>query len=220
MRLTSLPRNTEGTLNYVNRVHKFNLTLAFQPNTTVANPAAPNLNLTYFDTILFSGPDGQATTGLDATGSGGLSYDGFPLLPAATWTGDGFGKDLDDGVAHTHISIDAEGLVINSDGTFWVADEYGPYVWLLDANGTIVSAIRPPEAVIPKRNGTDSFSADSPPIWEDQDDDDVSPADNPTGRDNNHGESGPRKCNEEHCFRIRDKGKGGGQVLRSSETDL
>lgn len=78
--------------------------------------------------------------------------------------------------------------MVNGDGTFWVSDEYGPYVWLLDSSGTIISAIRPPEAIVPKRNGSDSFSADSPPIWEDQDDDDVSPADGPTGRDNNHGE--------------------------------
>lgn len=85
--------------------------------------------------------------------------------------------------------MDSEGLVINDDGTFWVSDEYGPYVWLFDANGTIISAIRPPEAIIPKRNGSDSFSADSPPLYEDDGSgDDVTPADNPTGRDNNHGQ--------------------------------
>lgn len=137
---------------------------------------------------MFSGPDGQPTTGLDATGSGGITYNDYPLLPAATWTGDGFGNDLDNGTTSTHISVDAEGLVINSDGTFWVSDEYGPYVYLFDSNGTIISAIRPPDAIIPKRNGSDSFSADSPPVWEDQNDDDVTPADGPTGRDNNHGE--------------------------------
>ncbi|PSR82285.1 esterase-like activity of phytase-domain-containing protein [Coniella lustricola] len=182
--------NTEGTLNYVNRVHKFVISLTLQPNASVTNPAAPNVNFTYLDTILFSGPDGQYTTGLDATGSGGLAYEGFPLLPAANWTGDGFGDDLDNGTTYSHIAVDAEGLVINADGTFWVSDEYGPYIWLLNSNGTIISAIRPPEAIIPKRNGSDSFSADSPPVWEDQDDDDVSPADNPTGRDNNHGFEG------------------------------
>lgn len=181
-------RNTQGTINYVNRVHKFNLTLTLQPNATVAHPASPNVDLAYLDTILFSGPDGQATTGLDASGSGGLTYDGFPLLPAATWTGDGFGNFLQNGTTSTRISIDAEGLVINSDGTFWVSDEYGPYVWLFDATGSIISAIRPPEAIIPKRNGSDSFSADSPFAWEDQDEDDVTPADGPTGRNNNHGE--------------------------------
>lgn len=177
---------TDPGIDYVNRVHKFNITLTTQPNATVDNPSAPNLDFTYLDTVLFAGPDGHPTTGLDALSI--LTYDGFPPLPAATWRGDGFGNDLDNGTSYTHISIDAEGLVVNNDGTFWVSDEYGPYVWLLAANGTIISVIRPPEAIIPKRDGNDSFSADSPAIWEDQDDDDVDPADNPTGRDNNHGE--------------------------------
>lgn len=175
---------------FINRVHKFNITLTLQPDANVDSPAAPNLDFTYLDTILFSGPDGQPTTGLDALSI--LTYETIAdtPLPAATWRGDGFGNDLDNGTSHTHIAIDAEGLVVNRDGSFWVSDEYGPYVWLLAANGTILSAIRPPDAIVPQRGGVDSFSADSPPIWEDQDDDDVDPADNPTGRNNNHGFEG------------------------------
>ncbi|KAG6360289.1 hypothetical protein INS49_011346 [Diaporthe citri] len=183
--------NTQGTLNFINRVHKFHITLVPQPNATIDSPASPNLNFDYVDTILLSGPDGQPTTGLDADGSGGLEYDGFPQLPAATYTGDGFGADITNGTTTERISVDSEGLVINDDGTFWVSDEYGPYVWLFDSNGTIISAIRPPEAIIPKRNGSDSFSADSPPAYEDDGSgDDVIPADNPTGRNNNHGFEG------------------------------
>ncbi|KAI3399199.1 hypothetical protein diail_7568 [Diaporthe ilicicola] len=183
--------NTQGTLNFINRVHKFHLTLVPQPNATVNGPASPNLKLDYVDTILFSGPDGQPTTGLDADGSGGLEYEGFPLLPAATYTGDGFGGDITNGSTSKHISVDSEGLVINNDGTFWVGDEYGPYIWLFDPNGTVISAIRPPDAIIPKRNGSDSFSADSPRAYvDDGSGDDVIPADNPTGRDNNHGFEG------------------------------
>ncbi len=57
-----------------------------------------------------------------------------------------------------------------------------------DKTGKMTTAIRPPEAFIPKRNGSDSFSSDSPPIYVNNGTgDDVSPADNPTGRDNNHG---------------------------------
>lgn len=183
----------------MNRVHKFQITLVPQTNATTSSPASPNLNFDYVDTILFSGPDGQPTTGLDADGSGGLEYEGFPLLPAATYTGDGFGADIANGSTSKHISVDGEGLVINDDGTFWVGDEYGPYVWLLDSNGTIISAIRPPDAIIPKRNGSDSFSADSPRAYgDDGSGDDVIPADNPTGRNNNHGQlysarASPRK---------------------------
>lgn len=55
----------------------------------------------------------------------------------------------------------------------------------------MVAAIRPPDAFIPMRNGSESFSADSPYYYPDQGSgDDVSPADNPTGRDNNHGFEG------------------------------
>lgn len=52
----------------------------------------------------------------------------------------------------------------------------------------MLSAIRPPEAFVPKRNGSDSFSADSQRNYVNNGTgDDVYPADNPTGRHNNHG---------------------------------
>lgn len=55
----------------------------------------------------------------------------------------------------------------------------------------MIAAIRPPDAIIPMRNGTESFSADSPTFYETMGaGDDVIPADNPTGRDNNHGFEG------------------------------
>ncbi len=59
----------------------------------------------------------------------------------------------------------------------------------------MVTAIRPPEAIIPKRNGTDSFSADSPAYYDNEGaGDDVSPADGPTGRNNNHGKPPLTQC--------------------------
>jgi hypothetical protein len=55
----------------------------------------------------------------------------------------------------------------------------------------MIAAIRPADAIIPMRNGTESFSADSPPFYNNKGaGDDVIPADNPTGRDNNHGFEG------------------------------
>lgn len=71
----------------------------------------------------------------------------------------------------------------------WVSD---PSIDRFDKTGKMTTAIRPPEALIPKRNGSDSFSSDSPPIYVNNGTgDDVSPADNPTGRDNNHGKPPP-----------------------------
>lgn len=53
------------------------------------------------------------------------------------------------------MTIDSEGLVFMSDGTFWVSDEYGPYVYHFGSGGKMKYAIRPPNAYIPIRNGSE-----------------------------------------------------------------
>ena len=52
----------------------------------------------------------------------------------------------------------------------------------------MLEAIRPPDAYIPRRNGSVSFSADSPPIYNLNET--IVPADTQTGRDNNQGLEG------------------------------
>ena len=178
-------RNTEGTLNYQNRVHKFAITLTPKPNATLANPSGPNLQITYEDTILLTGPDGTPTTGLDADVLGSITYPGFPILPVSTFTGDGFGGP---GPGGKRIPIDSEGLALASDGGFWVSDEYGPYIYHFSAQGRMTKAIMPPAAYIPHRNGSVSFSADSPPIYNINET--IIPANTVTGRDNNQGLEG------------------------------
>jgi hypothetical protein len=55
----------------------------------------------------------------------------------------------------------------------------------------MIAAIRPADAMIPMRNGTESFSADSPPFYDNKGArDDVYLADNPTGRDKSLGFEG------------------------------
>jgi hypothetical protein len=108
-------------LNYQSRVHKFGIVFTPQPNATVAKPSGKNLFFTYEDTVRFSGPDGTPTTGLDADGSGHLSFNGFPDLPVTTYTGDGFGNS---GPGGKRIPVDSEGLVLDGSGGFWVSDEY------------------------------------------------------------------------------------------------
>ncbi|GES57505.1 peptidase M35 deuterolysin [Aspergillus terreus] len=174
--------NTNGTLNFQSRLHKLALTLQLAPNASAQNTSSPNLHLEYLDTILLTGPDGEPTTGLDADSTGYVTYSGFPPLPVATYTGDGFGGD---GRGGKRISIDAEGLVLDRDGGFWVSDEYGPYIYKFDRNGRMVHAIQPPEAILPHRNGSLSFSAASPPIYDP--DQTVTPADTESGRNNNQG---------------------------------
>ena len=72
--------------------------------------------------------------------------------------------------------------MLNQDGSFWISDEYGPYVYRFNAAGIMVGAIRPVDAIIPLRNGTESFSANSPTIETNGKGDVVIPANNPTVR--------------------------------------
>lgn len=143
---------------------------------------------TYKETIRFYGPDGTPCTGLDADATGHVSYPGFPNLPIATYTGDGFGGA---GPGGKRIPVDAEGIFLNTqDGSFWISDEYGPFIYHFNSVGHMIGAIRPPDAYIPMRNGSESFSADSPPRYEGGGGDDVTPVDGPSGRNNNHGFEG------------------------------
>lgn len=97
-------RNTQGTTNFQNRIHKLGVTFTLNASATASSPSPPNLQLKYLDTVLLSGPDGTPTTGLDADITGYLSIPGFPPLPAATYVGDGFGGN---GTGGRRISIDA-----------------------------------------------------------------------------------------------------------------
>jgi hypothetical protein len=59
----------------------------------------------------------------------------------------------------THLVTDPEGLVQNKDGTSWMSDEYGPYVYLLSSSGKVLTTITPPPAAIPRINGTVNFNS-------------------------------------------------------------
>ena len=117
--------------------------------------------------------------------TGYATYPGFPILPIATYTGDGFGGP---GPGGKRVPVDSEGLVLATDGGYWISDEYGPYIYHFDASGRMTQAIMPPDAYIPHRNGSVSFSADSPPIYNPNEV--IIPADTVTGRDNNQGLEG------------------------------
>jgi hypothetical protein len=160
--------NISGTEDYRARLNK--LTVVFTP------PADPQsmppearqhtVEMTLADTMLFRDADGRPLTGLDPTvdslrPAGG----GFPVMPQAP---------------NGKISLDAEAVVLMDDGSFFIGEEYGPYIYHFSPDGRMLSAIRPPEAFIPKRDGHDSFSSDNP-----------GPGEPPeTGRQNNQGFEG------------------------------
>ena len=145
--------NTNGTTAWQPRVHEFQIDFVPIPLDTgvVSAVAPPNLKFSYKGTVLLTDPSGNPVAGLDPTTS--LDFgDGFPAIPAAKFVGDGFGKD---GPGGTRVSLDAEGLVLDPVGGFWISDEYGPYVYRFDKQGKMTMAVRPPAAYIPVRNGAD-----------------------------------------------------------------
>lgn len=163
--------------------------ISFTPNgsATVSKPSPPNLKLSYQDTILLTDPKGTPTTGLDPNIKDNyLTLTNIPFdLPSAEYEGNGFGKN---GPGGFRVSIDTEGIFLGQDGVFWISDEYGPYVYQFDSSGKMLQAIRPPNAFIPLRHGHESFSADSPPIYDD--DLEPNPEDPTSGRNNNQGFEG------------------------------
>lgn len=160
--------NVDATTNYIPRFNILDVT--FTP-ADAGSAAQDQVKLTLQSTVTFKEADGTPFTSYDPTPVGVGSRTGFPNLPQAF---------------NGRLSLDAEGIVVNPDGTLWVSDEYGPYIFRFAANGTLLGVIRPPEALIPKRGGSDSFASNNPgqgqPV--------ASPANPVTGRQNNQGLEG------------------------------
>lgn len=159
--------NGAGTTNWVARFNKFSITFTPAPTGVDQNQVA----ITVADTIKFTEASGTPMTALDATSAGTGTRTGFPALPQAF---------------NGRLSLDGEGIVINPDGTLFVSDEYGPHIYKFTAGGVLQSVIRPPDALIPKRNGADSFASNNPAVGQPA----PAPADPTTGRQNNQGLEG------------------------------
>jgi hypothetical protein len=147
-RLAMLPDrgwNTEGTNDYRAKLHFFDLELT--PYDGAAARGQTGLTLTYRQSLLLTDAAGVPTTGLDPDGVRPAAG-GFPDLPIA---------------ANGHVTMDDESVALPGDGSIWVGDEYGAYIYHYDAKGKMIAAIRPPDAFIPMRAGHESFSANSPP---------------------------------------------------------
>ncbi|KAI7659153.1 3-phytase, partial [Hortaea werneckii] len=163
--------NTEGSIDYQARVHKFEL--SFNPTFDSIANATENLALDYQDTtLLFKGD--QPTTGLDADYTIPARH-GFPVLPAGKTSGNS-----------TVPALDLEGLVLLRDGSYWISDEYGPCIYHFTREGQMTVAIRPPQSLVPYTDGELAFTSGNPPVGSGLDE-----ADDPdSGRANNHGFEG------------------------------
>jgi hypothetical protein len=162
--------NTAGTVDYPGRLHRYDVVL--RPYYGSGPTGQDQLRMTYKTSKLFREPR-KDTTGLDPSGVRPASGS-MPALPIAS---------------NGHIAVDDEGVVNASDGTYWVSDEYGPYVYHYNGSGKLIGAIRPPEAFVPKRLSggvpVDDFSANAPPQGQSYD------KGNPvSGRQNNQGAEG------------------------------
>lgn len=103
--------NTQGTVDFHGRLHRFEITL--NPFYGTSTASQNQLALRYKNSILFHEFTGALTTGLDPSGVRPANFR-FPDLPVGP---------------NGHIPVDDEAVVHPGDGTVWVSDEYGPYVY-------------------------------------------------------------------------------------------
>ncbi|OSD08066.1 hypothetical protein PYCCODRAFT_1358178 [Trametes coccinea BRFM310] len=149
--------NIDGTIDYQGRQHEIDFVLSpyYDDDNLSFEDGLQTLKLTYRDTLLYTERAARKTTGLDALGvrpaellSHFLTIED-PPLPIAPSNG--------------HLALDLEGLVLNADGTFWVSDEYGPYIYLMSPQGQLIETVQPPEAILPLVNSKLNFTSETDP---------------------------------------------------------
>jgi len=166
--------NVRGTIDYRSRLNRIEIvfTPTPAPESLPADERQRTVVARLADTVLLTDPAGASLTGLDpATGGVRPGVDGLPPMPQAP---------------NGRVALDAEGLVLARDGSFFVSDEYGPYIYRFSAQGRLIGAIRPPNAFIPRRHGADHFSSNNPGAGQSA----PVPANPDTGRQNNQGFEG------------------------------
>ncbi|KAI0777991.1 esterase-like activity of phytase-domain-containing protein [Irpex lacteus] len=131
--------NVDETINYQGRQHQIDFVLKpyYGTSNLSFNDSQSTLKLNYKSTLLYK--------------------DRLPLIALANPVEPIPNKTF------SHVSLDAEGLVLNADGTFWVSDEYGPYIHHFDHAGNLLQTLQPPDAILPRINGTLNFTSVTDP---------------------------------------------------------
>ncbi|KAI0070561.1 hypothetical protein K474DRAFT_767559 [Panus rudis PR-1116 ss-1] len=147
--------NIDGTINYQARQHAidFVLTPYYDDANLSFEDAQKTLQLTYKNTLLYTERSNFPTSGLNPQAIRPAQL-GFRLLSFA---------DPPLAIASSslpHLSLDSEGLALHTDGSFWMSDEYGPYIFHFDSQGHLLQAIQPPDAILPKIGGELNFTAE------------------------------------------------------------
>lgn len=150
--------NVEGTINYQARQHDidFVLTPYYGTNNLSFEDAQETLALVYKSTTLQFERDHNKTTGLDSLGVR-PAMAGYPSDPLAD-------PQMPVPITIPNLSIDAEGIIANTDGSYWVSDEYGPYIYRFSGDGQLIQTIQPPSAILPRdSDGNLNFTSESDP---------------------------------------------------------
>lgn len=158
--------------NYAARINDFNVT--FTPYTSTAATTAQNqLTLTFAGSTRFTYDDdsnastpAHFTTGLLATGTGTLFGQTIPVAPGTTTIPFGGSTPGSDSTTN-RLTVDAEGLALDprtgKEGSGWVGDEYGGYIYHFNATKQIDGMLTIPAALVPHSpTGTINFAADPP----------------------------------------------------------
>jgi hypothetical protein len=114
---------SNGEVDYRPRVQLFRFTI------DLSQTNLHNIALTNKATVLLRDDAGKLFSGADADD--------------ATWTN--FPR-----VVSGARALDAEGIVRASDGTFYISEEYGPFVYQFDSGFRMLRAIVPPAHILPK----------------------------------------------------------------------
>lgn len=161
--------NIAGTIDYQGRIQQMGV--GFTPLGTSGSTGQQNqMQLSLQQTIGLRDGNNVPTTGWDPNGFRAAG-NGFPILPTGP---------------NGRVTMDNEGIVRARDGSFFVSDEYGPYIYRFTPDGRMLGAIRPPDALIPIRNGQPNFASNNPGAGQSA----PVPADPVTGRQNNQGFEG------------------------------
>ncbi|PPQ84110.1 hypothetical protein CVT24_002358 [Panaeolus cyanescens] len=135
--------NIDGTVNYQSRQFEIDFVL---------NPYDGSANLDFV-----SAQQTLETSGLDPTGVRPAQL-GSQLIPFSDPEMPIVSK------ADNRLVLDVEGVVANHDGTYWISDEYGAYVYRFTADGNLIQTIQPPPAFLPRdANGDLNFTSVNPP---------------------------------------------------------
>ncbi len=172
--------NIAGTIDYAPRLNT--LQMSFTPAAAGATGLPQNqigLTLTQATRLYETLPTGltQTFTGLDpvpggvATGGARPAAFGLPELPQAF---------------NGKLALDAEGVVVLSDGSRLVSDEYGPSIYRFAPDGRFIGALEVAASVRPLRNGVTDYSSNNPTTGQPA----PLPANPSAGRANNQGFEG------------------------------